>query len=33
MGFFNSETVLICVREFKRVSGEIDGNLLHVFLW
>ena len=28
-----SKTVLICLHEFYRASGEIDENLIHVFLW
>jgi len=27
-----SETVLICLREFQRISGEIDESVLHVLL-
>jgi len=28
-----SKTVLICLPEFKCVSGVIDGNVMPVFLW
>ena len=35
--FFSSEIVLVCLREFQRVSGDLDENViglqaLHVFI-
>ena len=31
--FFSYETVLICLRKFQRISGEIDETVTHVSLW